>query len=85
MGVRLVLPFSSQAVLETLECSGNIPWHQEMDFLFGIIPVKSDSTVQGALVFLVEIMSEFVVSTDAIYQVLCVLISYVFDSKIVHH
>ena len=45
MGVRLVLPFSSQAVLETLECSGDITWHGEMDFPLGIIPVKRDTTV----------------------------------------
>ena len=81
----MVLPFSLQAVLESLECAGNITWHGEMDLPLGIIPVKSDSTVQGALVFLVEIIGEFVVFADAIYQVLCVLISYVFDSKIVHH
>ena len=85
MGVRLVLPFSSQAVLELLECAGDITWHGEMDLPLGIIPVKRDTTVYGALVFLVEIMGEFVVFADAIYQVLCMLISYLFDSKIVYH
>jgi hypothetical protein len=66
-------------VLEALETIFDIFWHRDMHFLVWVIPLNGESTVSFSFFF----NRALIVFLDRFQEVLGVLLTKVFDSKVV--
>jgi hypothetical protein len=66
-------------VLEALETIFNVFWHQEMHLLAWVIPLNGESTVSFSFFF----NRALIIFLDRLQEVLGVLLTGVFDSKVV--
>jgi hypothetical protein len=78
-GLRLVLFYDWGGVLEALETIFDVFWHRDMYFLVWVIPLNGESTVSFSL-FFDQALIEFL---DRFQEVLGVLLTDIFDSKVV--
>ena len=83
-GVQLVggvLGLSWSGVQELVEQLLYISWHGDVQYAFLVVPVQCDATVETPC----PILCDFIFILECMYEVQCVVLSMVFDSKVVKH
>ena len=68
-------------MLEFVKGSGEVAWHGQVNGSMDVVPFECDSTVE----FSSPIFSDAVVLSDAVAEMISVLLADVLDSKIVDH
>ena len=77
----MVLWYEGGGVLETFETIFDVFWHREMHLLAWIIPLDGESTVSFSFFF----DQALIIFLDPLQEVLGVLLTDVFDSKVINH
>ena len=75
----MLRPFGGGGVVETGERGLDVPEHGDMDFSSNVVPIKVDAQVLGAC----PIMRDCVVRRQDAHEVFGMLVTHIFDARII--